>query len=56
MALLVFTSEEDSWLAVASYIGDLIDAGQVRPPALSMVAISNLHSLLYPCMCVFHKK
>jgi len=31
MALLVLTSEEDSWLAVANYIGELIDGGQVRP-------------------------
>lgn len=32
MAHLVETSEEDSWLAVASYIGDLIDGDLVRRP------------------------
>lgn len=30
MSHIVETSEEDSWLATASYIGELIDAGQVR--------------------------
>jgi hypothetical protein len=30
MSHIVETSEEDSWLAVANYIGELIDAGQVR--------------------------
>lgn len=29
MAHLVETSEEDSWLVVATYIGELIDAEQV---------------------------
>jgi hypothetical protein len=44
MALLVLTSEEDSWLAVASFIGELIDAGQVSPLSLEMVTNYILHS------------
>jgi hypothetical protein len=30
MAHIVETSEEDSWLCIAKYVADLIDAGEVR--------------------------
>lgn len=36
MALFVETSEEDSWMAVVAYIGELIDGEQVGRPRNSL--------------------
>lgn len=36
MAQLVETSEEDSFLAIASYLGELIDEGQVRVDRMTL--------------------
>lgn len=52
MAHLVEISEEDSWIAVASYIGDLMNDGEVSSRRLQIiihVRTKALPVLLHDC-------